>query len=283
MFGFVIANNDIMSEEERQRYKSAYCGLCHSLKERHGQLSRFTLNYDMTFLVLVLNSLYEPTECNRCKRCLIHPVRKHDISSSEICDYAADMTVALSYLNLLDNWRDDKNLFSFFYSKLLNKRYECVAEMYPRQCGAMSRCVEELSAIEKAGEMVPDVGARLFGELMAEIFVMKEDRWSPTLRAMAMRLGEFIYIMDAVVDLEKDLKKSRYNPLAALNKDGRGNEFFHELLTVLIGGCTMEFEKLPLIDDVSLMRNILCSGVWTRYELEREKKTGKKEKHTDDI
>ena len=276
MFGYVIANSEILSEAESTRYKGIYCGLCRSLKQRHGQFARLTLNYDMTFLVLVHGSLYEPVECGGCERCYVHPMKKHDYTLSAITDYAADMTVALAYLNQLDNWADDRNIFSLIYAKLIKKQYEKIALEYPRQCGAMLNCIEKLAELEHSGETNPDVGARLFGGLMAELFVMKEDRWSGPLSKMGKELGEFIYIMDAVVDLDRDLKRGRYNPLAALKAEGRGDEFFHELLTVLIGECTIEFDKLPLVEDVSIMRNILYSGVWSRYELYREKKSRKK-------
>ena len=52
----------MLTEEQLERYRGCYCGLCRSLQERHGELSRLTLNYDMTFLVLLLGSLYEPEE-----------------------------------------------------------------------------------------------------------------------------------------------------------------------------------------------------------------------------
>lgn len=276
MFGFIVANSEILSEEEKQRYKAVYCGLCRSLKSRHGQIGRLGLNYDMTFLVLVLSSLYEPESCHGCERCFVHPTKKHDYSSSEISDYAADMNVALVYLNQLDNWQDDHNVLCLVHSWLLKKKFRRVSELYPRQCGAMSECIERLSALEKTGEPNPDESARIFGRLMAEIFVFREDRWSDSLRKVGKELGEFIYIMDAVVDLERDMKKNRYNPLTTLKKSGKNDVFFQELLTVLLGECIFEFEKLPLVEDVSIMRNILCSGVWTRYELEQAKKARRK-------
>ena len=62
MFGYLVAAAEVLDEEQKKRYKACYCGLCRSLKERHGQLSRLTLNYDLTFLVLLLSSLYEPPE-----------------------------------------------------------------------------------------------------------------------------------------------------------------------------------------------------------------------------
>lgn len=276
MFGYVIANSEIMSEAEKNRYKSVYCGLCRTLKNKYGQFGRMTLNYDMTFLVLVLNSLYEPELCQGDERCFVHPCKAHCWLTSEITDYAADMNIALAYLNQLDNWNDDKNIISLIFAKILRKKYLEVAKRYPRQCQTMERCIAQLSELEKSGEANPDAGAHLFGELMGEIFVMREDRWSDSLRAMASSLGEFIYITDAVVDLPKDTKKNRYNPLSALKKAGRDDEYFKEILTMLIGNCTIDFEKLPLVEDVSIMRNILYSGVWTKYELELQKRSRRK-------
>ena len=67
MFGYVIANADSLTDEEKARYKAVYCGLCRSLGERHGLRGRLTLNYDMTFLILLLNSMYEPEETQHCE------------------------------------------------------------------------------------------------------------------------------------------------------------------------------------------------------------------------
>ena len=276
MFGYVIANSESLSEEDKARYKSVYCGLCRALKERHGQFGRLTLNYDMSFLILVLSSLYEPEMSKGEERCAVHPCHEHCFASSEITDYAADMNVALAYLNQMDNWHDDKNVLSLLFARILRKKYLAVKERYPRQCEAMERCISGLSELEKSGEQNPDAGAKLFGELMGEVFVLREDRWAPALRAMAASLGQFIYISDAVTDLPKDTKKHRYNPLSALKKAGRSDLYFKDILTMLIGNCTMDFEKLPLVEDVSIMRNILYSGVWTRYELAQAKKSKQK-------
>ena len=62
MFGFVVADRSKMTQEQLNRYQSCYCGLCRCIGVRHGNLQRAALNYDMTFLVLLLSSLYEPEE-----------------------------------------------------------------------------------------------------------------------------------------------------------------------------------------------------------------------------
>lgn len=264
-----------MTDEEKARYKAVYCGLCRSLKRRHGQIGRMTLTYDMTFLVLVLGSLYEPEECTGCERCFLHPTKLHEYVGSELLDYASDMNVALAYLKQLDDWRDEHKLLSLIFAKLLEKKYKRVKTLRPRQCAAMEKCLRELSTRENQGIHDPDACAKLFGALMGELFVWREDRWANTLRAMAGHLGEFIYIMDAVVDLPQDIKHRRFNPLSELYNAGRSDDYFKEILTMLIGECTLEFDSLPLVEDISIMQNILCSGVWAKYQLEMAKRARK--------
>ena len=77
MFGYVMPRMEDLTQEERERYHAAYCGVCRALGERFGQRCRVALTYDMTFLALLLGSLYEPEERQGSKRCAPHPVRPH--------------------------------------------------------------------------------------------------------------------------------------------------------------------------------------------------------------
>ena len=64
MFGYVIPNQAALSPEAQARYRTAYCGLCRRIGALHGLRGRLTLSYDLTFLNLLLSSLYEgETEC----------------------------------------------------------------------------------------------------------------------------------------------------------------------------------------------------------------------------
>ena len=60
MFGYVLINKEELKFKEYDVYKSYYCGLCQTLNNRSGRFSQLTLNYDMTFLQLLLTGLYEP-------------------------------------------------------------------------------------------------------------------------------------------------------------------------------------------------------------------------------
>lgn len=276
MFGYVAANRDALTNEQKDRYKSCYCGLCRTLKERHGSLSRLTLNYDMTFLVMLLSSLYEPEEASGSGRCIVHPVHKHFYWRNEYTDYASDMNIALFYHKSIDDWNDEHKLLSAAARRLLKDEYDRVKEQYPRQCEVMEQRLFELNWLEETKSANPDLGANYFGQIMGELFVYREDHWEKTLREMGVFLGRFIYVMDAVVDFIPDKKRGRYNPLVAFQESGGEASNQKDILTMLIGECAAQFEKLPLIQDIDILRNILYAGIWQRY-VESEKKSDREE------
>ena len=46
----------------------------------------------------------------------------------------------------------------------------------------------------------------------------------------------------------------------------------HAYLTLLLGEGAVAFEQLPLVEDLSILRNILYSGVWTKYQAIQRKR-----------
>ena len=266
MFGYVVANMDKLTVEEKKQYRACYCGLCKALGTRHGAISRITLTYDMTFLVLFLSALYKTDSKVQSERCFIHPLKPHEYFQNEIIDYAADMNVALAYYNFLDDWIDDRKILSLWEAKLFEKEYRRIAAQYPRQCAAISQCMTELSKIEKLGELNPDIPANCFGKLMSEIFILREDEHAKAMREFAAALGRFIYIMDACLDLKADIKNERYNPMIKSS-----SESFSDILNLLMADCTERYRQLSINQDKRMIENILYSGVWTRYQAEKKK------------
>lgn len=276
MFGYVLALEDQLTPEEWLRYRGAYCGLCRTLGMQYGQTSRMTLNYDMTFLVLLLSSLYEPEEYHDAARCLPHPLKAREYWHNEVTRYAAAMNVMLAYEKQQDDWRDDKNPAALAASALLKPAAERIETEYPRQCGAIRAELSNLTFFEWSNDEDPDAAANCFGRLMAALLCWKEDRWAPLLGQMGLALGRFIYLMDAWEDVEADVKKGRYNPLKSQAGRPDFDEWMGETLTVILGDCTQAMEQLPLVQDVEILRKILYAGVWNRYarKLKQKKERG---------
>lgn len=262
MFGYVQADTEKLNQAEKDRYKAVYCGLCHTLGQRHGFSARMGLTYDMTFLALLLSSLYEPEETTEQSRCVIHPFKEHFYVSNEYINYAADMTVALVYFKCMDDWKDDKKVIAKGYSALLSKAYKKVKIDWPLQCSVIERELSVLSEIEANNNTSADAAANSFGRLMEALFVCKKDFWSDYLKKLGYGLGRYIYLADASVDLEDDIKNGSYNPLVNLISKA---EDFKPRLELLLGEASDCFEKLPLVQDESLLKNIMYSGIWTKY------------------
>ena len=125
--------------------------------------------------------------------------------------------------------------------------------------------------------------AGLFGEIMSEIFVCRRDEWEPSLRTVGFFLGKFIYLMDAYEDVEEDTRTGSYNPLKrefACNPGGFA-EHCRQILTMMMAECSRAFETLPILLHADIIRNILYSGVWCRYEMITAKRNSTQEKEHD--
>lgn len=267
MFGYISVNRPELKMKDDTLYRSFYCGLCRTLRRRHGLSAQSTLSYDMSFVALLLSALYEPPTEQDTTFCLLHPTERHQIVKNNMLDYAADMNLLLAYYNLKDDWQDDRKLSAKVLSDLLKRGVGRVEKEYPRQSRAVKEYVKEIAGMEK--DAVPDLDAPsgATGIMFGEILVKEEDVWSDTLRQLGFYLGKFIYLMDAYEDLEKDIKKDAYNPWTAFGSLRRQvADRAQEALTLMAGEACMAFERLPILRYEALLRNILYAGLWVRFD-----------------
>ena len=262
MFGFVQAASSVLSEEEEARYRELYCGLCFALKERYGQLSRFCLTYDLTFYVMLCNSLFEPPEEAGEGHCLAQVGKRVPYAKSRFADYAADLSVAFAYHKLLDDWIDDRNVAARAELLALKGSYERARERIPEQCAAIERSLERIGHIERSVDAGPDDAALEFGALLGELFSWTQGIWTDQMRALGMHLGRFVYFMDAAVDYSDDVESGSYNPFRGLDATP---ESMRTLLSAIAADVAAVFEKLPLEQDLHILRSVLYSGLWLKF------------------
>ena len=269
MFGYVNADKNEMTDEERSTYQAYYCGLCRELKRQAGAGAQICLNYDITFLAILLSGLYEPDEVTEPFRCRLHPTNKRFFHESEVMQYAASMNIVLSYYKFLDDYQDDHKTSRKKIANRFEPVVKRVCEEYPRQTQAIEDFVRDLSDAEYRQEDNLTVLSALSGDMLGELFCYKEeDVWNESLRSMGYYLGKFIYLLDAYDDMEKDRKNHSFNPmLRAIDKDPSYDAFCRQVLVSLIAECTKEFERLPILKNASILRNILYSGIWTKYDM----------------
>ena len=280
MFGYININQKIMTEEDKKAYRAYYCGLCRRLKSSCGAKGQMLLNYDMTFLVVLLTGLYELDNEVSEITCALHPTKRKTLWINKATDYAADMNVILAYHNLIDDWKDDKSYSKKAFAKILDKDYARIVQNYPRQAAAIEEYMKKTEDAEGRGEKNLDAVAGLSGEMLGEVFCWREDEWARELRTLGFYMGKFIYLMDAYEDYDADMQKGVYNPLILQMKerDEDMDTFIRLLLTSMMSECAKSFERLPILLHADILRNVLYSGVWSKYEFLQLKKKKAEEK-----
>ena len=215
MFGYVRPALNLLSQEERDRYQSAYCGLCHAMGTRHGFFARFTLNYDFAFLAILFAQGEEET---RCRRCPAHPLRKRrNCACGSGMAAAADASMILTWQKLRDDVLDKdwlKGLPSRVLCLIFSRAYRQAKAALPRFAQQVEQSLEELHRLEaeRSGQLdrVADTFARI---LMAAAPTCEEEARRRVLEQMLYHIGRWIYLVDAWDDLEDDRRHGRYNPL----------------------------------------------------------------------
>lgn len=277
MFGYVVINKPELKIKDFDLYQSFYCGLCSSLHTEFGRIGQVALNFDMTFLHIVLSGLYEPEEDIQQERCIMHPLHKHTRRCNKTSSYAADMTILLTYLKCEDDLVDDHKKQAYVMKQLLQRKFQTVKKKYPEKVAKIQAILASNEQLEKQSSTDLDSLASLTGHMMGEIFAYQQDEWRNTLYQMGDYLGRFIYLMDAYDDLEEDKEKGEFNPFLTYEQKADFDDWVKEILELMMAQCCDAFERLPILIYTDIIRNILYSGVWAKYEAVRKKRLGEQD------
>lgn len=128
MFGYIRPSKPHLSEQDEARFQSVYCGLCHELGRKYGFATRFVLNFDFTFLAILLSDAQEP-ECESC-RCAAHPCKAQCVMAHTVAlETAADHSLVLAWWQL----RDQLKTTAFSKPSHTGSRRFCCAALTARR------------------------------------------------------------------------------------------------------------------------------------------------------
>ncbi|EFM64132.1 hypothetical protein HMPREF0634_0017 [Peptostreptococcus stomatis DSM 17678] len=267
MFGYVRINKMDLTFREYEHYKAYYCGLCKYLKRNHTELSRLTINYDITFLIVLLSSIYQPSAQIFHEKCIVDPVKNKKHIINDITEYAASMNILLAYYKLEDDVNDEGGIKSRLARQVYKKSFKTAYDKYPKKADFIKKCLGELRSLEEDQSSSIDQTSNCFARLLEEIFDYKDDDYRDRLRKVGFNIGKYIYIMDAYEDLDEDLEKGRYNPFTSYEDD---REALKDRVDKLIGMTLARLEEGILDLDIevnkSIIDNIIYSGVYLRYK-----------------
>lgn len=217
MFGYVRPPAQDLPEGELNRFRTMYCGLCHTLSRRYGQAARMILNYDFTYLAILLSN--GTADAENAGRCWVSPVKKRPyLEPTAAMELAADESVILAYWQLRDGAEDHTWAAGLKYrggAQLLEGAYRKAAAFRPEFDAAVRRQLRLLHALETAENPSMDRAADTFAVLLSGASAEIED---PTrrriLEQILYHLGRWVYLIDAADDLKRDGESGNYNPVA---------------------------------------------------------------------
>ncbi len=217
MYGYVRPPLGTLPQEEIQRFQKIYCGLCHTLGGRYGPAARFILNYDFTYLAILLSGPEEGACVQR--RCVVSPVHRRTVLMPDpALELAADESVILAYWQLRDGVADHDWLHGIKYravSRVLEPAYRKAAALRPEFDAGTRRQLALLSELEAAQCPSMDRAADAFAALLAcAAGEVDEPVRRRVLEQLLYHLGRWVYLVDAADDLKKDAVSGNYNPVA---------------------------------------------------------------------
>ncbi|MBE6650885.1 MAG: hypothetical protein E7613_06190 [Ruminococcaceae bacterium] len=223
MFGYIKPDKNNLLVKDLALYKSVYCGLCSVIKREISFILPFTLSYDFVFLAMVRASLQEEKAVIKKGRCKYNPMKKCVFC---VCDnatlFTARSALILTALKLEDDISDKdtpfyKRLFIKPFHSHLTRKIKKLTKKHPEYNELVKTIRQKLCSLtelEKSREDRLDEGCEIFGEIMSDISTFGLEGESCVLaKELGESVGRYIYLIDAIDDIERDAKKGSYNPL----------------------------------------------------------------------
>lgn len=215
MFGYVMPDTPYMYVKDGVLYKALYCGLCKSIGGSCGQIARFSISYDITFLSALLHNIAGMDVKIEKEHCVLHPIVKREVTQDDdITRALACLNVYLTYYKLTDDMEDEKK--GRFTRSFFRKGRKKARRIHPDMEGIIRTRLNDLHKLEKKNCGSVDMAADPFGLMMAELsdYVLADKATEHT-HELCYGIGKWVYLIDALDDYEKDIKKKNYNPFYA--------------------------------------------------------------------
>lgn len=275
MFGYIVPDKPNMYLKDLSLYRAIYCGICVATGKAYGQTARLATNYDIVFLsALIHNYLGEDISVTE-RKCALHHIKKRPIADGdEITDKIIAANVLLVYYNLVDDVLDEGGLKKRIAKSRLKHSYKKAKKLQPEMDQAIRSAYERLRNLEKSYCDSVDYLADCFACMMkniAQIIINKND---PVIDTFSYNFGKWIYLIDAVDDLEKDFKEKQFNPYLVAFKNYRTREQFladnrSEIdfsLNSTINEIKSSYAKLQFQFNTDLTDNIVYRGINVRTD-----------------
>ncbi len=268
MFGYVRPDMPYLYIKDQTLYEALYCGVCKGIGQVCGQTARMGLTYDIAFLSALLHNLLGQDVKVEKQHCLTHCIRSKQMAEvDELTKKLGALNTELAYYKCVDDIEDgDKGGIK---KLAFNRGHKRAIKAYPELCDIVRKGIEEQALIEKASTDSIDRAADPSATMMARLSeYFLEDKKSEDAYALFYDVGKWVYLIDALDDYDKDVKKNAYNPFrlaygaeskcALIEAQAEDLQF---IFGTLFTDIQERLAKLPMSFNRDLVDNILLRGL----------------------
>ncbi|MFB9908644.1 DUF5685 family protein [Allokutzneria oryzae] len=234
MFGIIRPCRNRLNQQLREAWLAHLCGLCHALRDQHGQFARVVTNYDGLVISVLVEAQSAKTARRKAGPCPLRAMLPAQISIGSGAQLAAAVSLVLASAKVRDHAEDGDGAFANRRLAGVGRR---VATRWARQ-GA--RTGESLGfdtavlteAVLRQGDLERGIGSGDSPLLATEptetataaafshTAVLVGRPGNADALAEAGRLfGRVAHLLDAVEDLAADRASGSWNPLLATGTD----------------------------------------------------------------
>lgn len=269
MFGYINPYDPYLYKKDDVLYKSLYCGICKSIGATCGQVARMSLTYDITFLSAFAHNIMGRDVTMKKSNCIAHPFKKRPIClRDELSDKLAYVNLILCKHKLIDDKLDSKK--GGFKRLLFNKGYKKAKKALPEIDRIVSESYASLRKLEGANNGLIDPLSSQFGDMLADISdVIFGDYKTEYTHNLFFYIGKWIYLIDAVDDYDKDVKKGEFNPFKVIynnEKSGKAllekfGDDFGFMFNDIFNNLKENFYNIKFYFNRDLLENIVTKGI----------------------
>ncbi len=274
MFGYVNIDKNKLSDGEAGLYQTFMCGLCMSTKNAFSQKARMTVNFDINFFNVLFHSYLGLDVEVENKRCASHWFGKRTILKTDaLTDKLAVANIILVYLDLYDDVVDGGSVKKKLAMKAFSKDYKKAAALWPQLADALNGRYAELRALEKENCSSLDRTAHSFAALSEDFCkLLLEDKANGFITTLCYNVGKWIYLIDALDDIKKDLSKGAYNAFTACYK-GKDESFVKDnaeeirfIMYSVLNRTAQSYNDLNLSKYACILNNVIYSSMRDKTE-----------------
>ncbi len=276
MFGYIKPYKPELKIKDFEIYKGVYCGLCKKLAKEYGPFARMTLSYDFTFLAMIKLAIAKECKGFSKKSCIYNPLkRKTCINPCDDMTFISTLAMIMLYYKLKDNCADSKGfkkIGAILLKFIFTLSYKKAKKLEPYMDEQIGNAMKAQAMIEKENcdsiDRASDSTARALGVIFETLSYDESQKL--VLSKLGFLIGRWVYLIDALDDLESDVKQGTYNPFACkfvLSKDSTkeqidlAREYAIGTINLTAGELSNTYELLEIQRYKDILDNIIYLGL----------------------